>query len=318
MSARLRGGIVCCKMIIFRFKSRGDFLTRIKLSNKTKGILCILVSAFCFTFMNAFVRLAGDLPSIQKSFFRNLVAFVFALCILLKSKTPLLPSRKSNLGVLILRSVCGTVGILCNFYAVDHLLLSDASMLNKMSPFFVIIFSFIFLKERTTLVQTLGVLAAFAGSLLIIKPTFTNMELIPSLLGFIGGMGAGAAYTAVRWLGLHGEKGSYIVFFFSGFSCLVTLPFLIFDFHYMTPLQWLILIGAGLAAAGGQFSITAAYKYAPAKEISVYDYSQVIFSAVLGFFLFAQIPDVWSVIGYIVICGAAVAMFIYNNRKTEQ
>ena len=292
-------------------------MTRIKLSNKTKGILCILASAFCFTFMNAFVRLSGDLPSIQKSFFRNLVAFIFALCILLKSKTPLLTSNKSNLGVLILRSVCGTVGILCNFYAVDHLLLSDASMLNKMSPFFVIIFSFIFFKERTTLVQMLGVLAAFAGSLLIIKPTFTNMELIPSLLGFIGGMGAGAAYTAVRWLGLHGEKGPYIVFFFSGFSCLVTLPFLIFDFHYMTPLQWLTLLGAGLAAAGGQFSITAAYKYAPAKEISVYDYSQVIFSAVLGFFLFSQIPDVWSIIGYIVICGAAVAMFIYNNRKTE-
>lgn len=190
-------------------------------------------------------------------------------------------------------------------------------MLNKMSPFFVIVFSAMFLRERTNLVQTFGVIVAFAGSLLIIKPSLANLELVPSLLGFLGGMGAGAAYTAVRWLGIRGEKGPYIVFFFSGFSCLVTLPFLLFDFHVMTWQQWLVLLGAGLAAAGGQFSITAAYKFAPAKEISVYDYSQIIFSALLGFILFSQLPDIWSFIGYVIICGVGVAMFFYNNRKDK-
>lgn len=268
--------------------------------------------------MNSFVRLAGDLPSVQKSFFRNAVAFVFALVILLKSKSSLLPAKKSNTGLLIVRAACGTIGILCNFYAVDNLVLSDASMLNKMSPFFAVVFSLLFLREKTTIVQTMGVIIAFLGSLLIIKPTFTNMELIPSVIGLVGGIAAGAAYTAVRSLGLKGEKGPYIVFFFSGFSCLVTLPFLIFDFHTMTIEQWLILIVAGLAAAGGQFAITAAYRCAPAKEISVYDYSQIIFSAIFGFFLFSQIPDIFSIIGYIIICGMAVVMFLYNNRKKNK
>ena len=69
---------------------------------------------------------------------------------------------------------------------------------------------------------------------------------------------------------------------------------------------------------GGQFSITAAYKFAPAKEISVYDYSQIIFSALLGFMMFSQLPDIWSFIGYVVICGVGVAMFIYNNRKDKK
>ncbi|MBE6880304.1 MAG: DMT family transporter [Ruminococcaceae bacterium] len=286
--------------------------------DKYKGILCIIASAFCFTVMNSFVRLAGDLPSVQKSFFRNAVAFVFALVILLKSKSSLLPAKKSNTGLLIVRAACGTIGILCNFYAVDNLVLSDASMLNKMSPFFAVVFSLLFLREKTTIVQTMGVIIAFLGSLLIIKPTFTNMELIPSVIGLVGGIAAGAAYTAVRSLGLKGEKGPYIVFFFSGFSCLVTLPFLIFDFHTMTIEQWLILIAAGLAAAGGQFAITAAYRCAPAKEISVYDYSQIIFSAIFGFFLFSQIPDIFSIIGYIIICGMAVVMFLYNNRKKNK
>ena len=285
---------------------------------KYKGGLFIISSAFCFAFMGAFVRLAGDLPSVQKSFFRNLVAFVFAAAILIRQKGSFLPQSKKNIGALLIRSICGTLGILGNFYAVDHLALSDAAMLNKMSPFFVIVFSALFLKERTNIVQTLGVIIAFAGSLLIIKPSFANLDLVPSLLAFLGGMGAGAAYTTVRWLGVRGEKGSYIVFFFSGFSCLATLPFLLFDFHYMTWQQWLILLGAGLAAAGGQFSITAAYKFAPAKEISVYDYSQIIFSALLGFIMFSQLPDIWSLLGYVIICGVGIVMFIYNNRKDKK
>ena len=125
-----------------------------KISPKHKGVLCIISSAFCFAFMGAFVRLAGDLPSVQKSFFRNLVAFIFAAAILIRQKGSFLPQKKSNIGALLIRSVCGTLGILCNFYAVDHLALSDAAMLNKMSPFFVIVFSAMFLRERTNLVQT--------------------------------------------------------------------------------------------------------------------------------------------------------------------
>lgn len=68
-------------------------------------------------------------------------------------------------------------------------------------------------------------------------------------------------------------------------------------------------------AAGGQFSITAAYTYAPAKEISVFDYTQVIFAALLGFIFLNQIPDIYSVVGYIIIIGVAFWSFI-KQKKT--
>lgn len=281
-----------------------------------KGIICIIMSAFCFALMSFFVRMAGNLPPIQKSFFRNFVAAIFAGIILMKNGVPF-HCKKENLGYMLGRSICGTIGILCNFYAVDHLVLADASMLNKMSPFFAVIFSYFLLKEKITVPQGLFVIGAFVGSLFVIKPTFSNMDLLPSLIGLCGGIGAGAAYTMVRKLGERGEKGPFIVFFFSTFSCAVTLPWLLFDYHPMSLAQIGILLFAGLSAAGGQFSITAAYCYAPAREISVYDYSQIIFSAGLGFFFFEQIPDLLSWIGYAVICLMAVAMFLYNNRRTE-
>ena len=286
------------------------------MNQRTKGIICIILSAFCFALMNCCVRLAGDLPSIQKSFFRNLVAALFALILLMKDirAGKDVSINRRQLPFLLLRSIFGTIGILCNFYAVDHLVLSDASMLNKMSPFFAILCSYFVLKEKITPVQGGAVLFAFIGALFIIKPTLSNMDFFPSMIGLLGGFGAGTAYTMVRKLGQTGINKTVIVLFFSSFSCLVTLPFLIFDYHPMSGLQIAALIGAGLAAAGGQFSVTNAYCFAPAREISVYDYTQVIFSALLGFFLFGQVPDLLSLVGYVLICGTGIGMFLYNRR----
>lgn len=279
-----------------------------------KGIFYIILSAFCFSLMDMFVRMSGDLPSIQKSFFRNSVAAVLGCILVLKEKDSF-QWKKGSGKYLILRSLFGTLGILCNFYAIDHLALADASMLNKMSPFFVVIFSFLFLKEKVTAAQILLVMGAFGGSLFVVKPTVSNLDLIPSLIGLLGGLGAGAAYTMVRKLGTVGVKGPFIVFFFSTFSCVITLPWLIFDYHAMTLWQVLVLLLAGLCAAGGQFAITAAYCYAPASEISIYDYTKVIFSMILGFVMFQQIPDFYSWVGYVIICLMAVLMFFYNKKR---
>lgn len=282
-----------------------------------KGIILIILSAFFFALMNMFVQLAGDLPSVQKSFFRNLIAFFFAGIILLKDRKDLsLP--KGVMTPLVLRSLFGTIGILCNFYALGKLDLADASILNKMSPFFAIIFSYFLLKEKIKPVQMLIVMGAFAGAMCVVKPSFANADTVPALIALFGGMCAGLAYTLVRMLGQKGVKGAIIVCFFSGFSCLVTLPFLIFGFESMTLAQLVVLLLAGLSAAGGQFTITSAYCYAPAKDVSVYDYSQIIFAATLGFFVFGQIPDWLSWVGYFIICAMAVVMFIYNKKKSEQ
>ena len=283
------------------------------MKDKQKGMLSIMAAAFFFAAMNVFVKLSGDLPAPQKSFFRNLIAMIFAFMILMRSGEKL-SYRKKDLPMLLMRSIFGTIGILCNFYAVDHLLVSDASMLNKLSPFFVIIFSALFLKEKANTVQKISVVIAFIGALFVVKPSMDVFQNINSLIGVMGGLGAGIAYTCVRQLGKQGVKGARVVFFFSSFSCLVLVPYLLVDYHPMTMHQLLCLVGAGLMAAGGQFSSTAAYNFAPAKEISVFDYTQVVFAAILGFFFLGQIPDLYSVIGYVIIIGVAVWSFLRQRE----
>ena len=163
--------------------------------------------------------------------------------------------------------------------------------------------------------QVLGVLVAFGGSVCIIKPSFDNPQALPALAGALGGLGAGAAYTFVRYLGARGENGSRIVFYFSAFSCLACLPLLLLDYEPLSARQLIYLLLAGAFACVGQLGITKAYVCAPAKEISVYDYTQVLFAAALGFFVFGEVPDWLSVLGYMLICGAGVGMFLYNRRR---
>ena len=280
------------------------------MKNRQKGILCIVGCAFCFALMNLFVNLAGDVPVIQKAFFRNAVALIFSGIVLFRSTTK--EERKvtkDNFWLLFLRSFAGGIGFVCNFYAIDHMNISDASMLNKLAPFFVIIFSAVFLKEKANWFQWLAVVLAFGGSLFIVKPTF-GMEVLPAAAGLVGGLGAGIAYTCVRKLGQKGTKSAFIVFFFSAFTSIILAPIVLLNYQPMEPKQWLFLLLTGLAASGGQFCVTAAYTYAPAKEISVYDYSQVIFAAILGFFFLNQVPDLFSIIGYAIIIIVAIAMYI--------
>ncbi len=285
-------------------------------SNRTKGILCILLSAFCFSAMSSFINLSGNVPVTQKVFFRNLIALFIAAAALVKNKEKFRPA-KGCLKYHIIRSSVGLAGVFGNFYATTKMAsTADAAILNKMSPFFTLLFSALFLKEKVKPRQAVAIIIAFIGAMFVIKPTMSNVELFPSMLGFIGGMCAGGAYTCVRHMGNKGENGRFTVFFFSLFSCVVTAPYFIFNFHPMTTQQWIYLLLVGVSAAGGQFSITAAYTFAPSSEISIYDYSNVVFTAISGyFFLGGQVPDLWSFAGYFIICAMAVWMFLYNNKE---
>lgn len=289
-------------------------MSEITKSNRLKGIFFIILSAFGFAVMSAFIKLSGDLPNIQKVFFRNLVSAIIALFLIIKHKGSF-TGKKENRKILIYRSLFGTIGIIFNYYAIDNLVLSDANMLNKISPFLVVVFCALILKEKINLKQILAIIVAFIGALFIVKPSF-DIRVVPYIIGFLSAVFAALAYTCVRMLG-NKEEYYTIVFFFSTFSLLTVLPMFIYVYEPMTIMQFVYLILAGIFASLGQFGVTLAYKYAPAKEISIFDYSNIIFSAILSIFLFGVYPDKLSVVGYFIIFAAAFYMFLYNKRQDK-
>ena len=224
--------------------------------------------------------------------------------------------KEGCLPTLLLRSIAGTIGIYANFWAISHMAIADANILNKLAPFAAIVMSIFIIGEKPNTFEIGTVITAFIGAAFIAKPG-AGIASLPALVAMIGGIAAGTAYTYVRKLGLMGERKAVIVLFFSTFSCLVSLPGMITCFVPMTLKQLIFLLMAGIMASVGQLNVTAAYSYAPAREISVFDYSQVVFAALFGFIFFREMPDIWSFLGYVIIIATAVVKWYYNLHVKE-
>lgn len=283
-------------------------------NNILKGIFCIIIAGFGFALMSLFVKLSGDLPSIQKGFFRNIIAvFISSIPLIKHWKVINIPRNNTGWLVLISRSVFGTIGLVLNFYAISHISLADSSIIQKLSPFIIIILSYIFFKEEMTRFQVFAIIIAFIGITLIIKPSGNNIISMGALAALLGALCAGIAYTCVRYLGTHNISGEFIIFFFSSLSSLMLLPYLILDYRTMTYYQLSMLLLAGISATIGQYGVTFAYKFAAAKNISVFDYSQVLFSGIFGYMFFGEFPDFQSLIGYIIVISVGVVLVLRSK-----
>ena len=293
------------------------------MSDRLKGILCIIASAFGFALMAFFVRLCddfgGEVSSFQKSFFRNAIALAIAAAVFAREKRgggtgPMLPKNTKSWTALVFRSVFGLVGIFANFYALSKIPIGEGMALNKTAPFFTVFFSWLLLGERATRRQLACLVLAFAGAMLVMKPGFRGAETFAAICALAGGLGAGLAYVCVHALGRERVDGAFIVLFFSAFSCIGSLPFMLFAYAPMTFAQVLILLGAGAGAALGQFGVTAAYRYAEPRSIALYDYTNIIFTSALGFAFFGQIPDGASVVGFLLIVLGALCLHMTDHR----
>ena len=154
--------------------------------------------------MALFINLAGDMPVFQKAFFRNLVAIVMSYIMLARSPEKF-KIKKGSMPGLLMRASFGTIGVIANFYAISHTNMSDAMMLNKLSPFFAVLTSIIVLKEAADGFQWAAILVAIAGAVFVVKPSFlfgaigvTNDSVFPLAIALIGGICAGIAYTFLR------------------------------------------------------------------------------------------------------------------------
>ncbi len=289
---------------------------RIMTSQKNRGIALLVASSFCFALMSAFVRLAGDLPFFQKVLFRNAVSVVVAGTVLLTRHIPVRVPKDCALPLLF-RVVCGTIGVFCNYYAIDHLMLANSNSLSKLSPFFAILFAAMFLGERVSRIQLGCIALALAGSMFLIFPNLGTLGFSAGI-GLLGGVMSGGAHVALRALRRNdGIDGSTIVFLFSAVSTLIVLVPCVLYWTPMTGRQTVYLLLAGCSCAAAQYALTNAYCYAPPKDISIYDSTQILFSGLLGYLLFRQIPALTSWAAYVLILTASVLLFLHYRKESR-
>lgn len=284
------------------------------MDQKSRGAAFLVLSSFFFALMSVFVSLAGDVPFYQKALFRNLVPALAAGAALWRAGIPVRVPKESRLP-LTLRCISGLISVYCNYYGISHLPLANANSLNKLGPFFAILFAAAFLHERISRPQLYCVLLALTGSMFLIVPSMETLGFA-SVVALAGGIASGAAHAALRATQAgKGIEGSVIVFVFSASSTVVTMIPCLIGWTPMTAQQFICLLLAGGSCTAAQYSLTWAYRCASPKDISIYDSTQIIFSAVMGFVIFGQIPIVTSFIAYTLIILASALLFMHNKRE---
>lgn len=279
-----------------------------------KGILYMIIASTSFSLMSVMVKLSGGrIPLFEQVFFRNLVMLIFAGISLLKTGTSIRVAAPHRVS-LFLRCLLGFLGVVTVFYANNHLPLADAQILQKLNPFFVILTAVLFLGERMTTRRLVTILAGFIGAAIIIDPS-GNFNLFPSLVGVSSALFAGLAYAMIR--NLSGRvQGMVIIFWFSLFSFIAAAPLMLLNFVSPTVTELFFLVMIGVFAAFGQYFITKSYITTEASKVTLYDYTGVVVSPILGFFIFSEQLKLNTLIGTIIIIASGyLAARLKDNRK---
>jgi drug/metabolite transporter (DMT)-like permease len=276
--------------------------------------LTMVAAAFFFAAMSAAVKAAaGTLPNTVVVFFRNAVALVVLV--------PWMWHRRIGFGTgepmqHFVRGFSGLLAMSAFFYAIAHLRLADAVILNYTLPLWLPLFERIWLGEPldSRLALPLGV--GFAGILLILKPG-TELFAPAALWALVSALLAAVGNVGVRAL-TRTEPAERIVFYFALIGTLGSaLPL---PWTWVTPVgsAWLALVAAGLFATAGQFALTRAYSSAPAAQVGPFLYSSVVFSASFDWLLWRGTPDRWSAAGAALVVASAILTLQRQKRKARE
>ena len=281
------------------------------LTSKQKGVLFMCMNALLFSGMQIAIRLTGGtIPLMEQVFFRNLVGVIINFCIIKKTKGVMF-GEKTQQPLLFARSITGMLGLVTMFYASSRALQADVAIMTRLSPFLVTLWAFIFLKEKIAKVQIPALIIAFAGAALVVNPAF-NSDLFPLFIAFLSSVFASVAFTLLAYS--KDKAGPLtVVMHFSAFCVIISLPFLYFDFVIPCVKDALLLILMGALGGFGQIALTYAYRMAPASEVSIYNYSGILFSGCLAYFILGETISLASFAGGCLVVVASYLVYRFTN-----
>jgi len=266
--------------------------------NRRLGILFITISSFCLALMSMLVKKLGHLPIMEIMFFQNLPAMIIMPIILMKMRIPIFGNNKP---FLLINGFISLFAQLTKYYTYTVMLLADATIIHRLSPFIVFFLSGIFLKEKLYFRRIPILLLAFFGGLLVIKPGFQN-ELFPYLVALIAAVFISFSHINMRYLRLsdHYLVITNTISYISGIGSFIIL-FLQNNYQPPDLVEFLLLISIGLIAIIAWTTLIKAFQLAEANVLSLYTYSQIVFASIFGLIFFQEFPDYLSIIGGILI-----------------
>lgn len=267
-----------------------------------RAVLFVSAGAILLTVMAVFVKILGErMSAAQLMFCRALVGFlIFAPWLLatggfgvIRTKRPLMHLQ---------RGFWGACGNFCFFYAITHLVLADAMALQFSRPLFMILLAFLFLGEIAGRGRIAITFVGFAGILVMLRPFGGGFDP-DGIVAVSGAVFGGMVVICIKKLAST-EPTRRIIFYYAFYMMLFSaIPAAFFWTHPTRDEVW-VLILIGFLGILGQSCITHGFTLGEATITVPFDYMRIVYSAIFGILLFAEIPSWWSVAGAALIVGS--------------
>jgi drug/metabolite transporter (DMT)-like permease len=279
--------------------------------DRTKGILLAIGGAFFFSMIGVSIKWIDGIPALEKFFFRSVFGLLFICIFMVRSK---IPFKYVNLPMLILRGLTGVVGGITFYVAISGAPMAEVTTLSNIFPFMVVILSAIFLKEPIRRFHIIAVVISFIGAMFVIRPGFTEINIY-YIIAFVSAIFTAFSYTILKHLRIT-DTSEIVVFYYSIIGVLGCIPIMILgNFIIPTPFQFFQLLVLGLNATLYQWFISSAYKYAPAGELSIYSYTTIVFSALMGILFWQEYLVPATIIG--ILCIFIGGYVIFRKEKAS-
>jgi drug/metabolite transporter (DMT)-like permease len=282
------------------------------MDSRARGIALVSGGSLTLVVMATLVKFLGtNLPAMEILFFRSLIGFFFILPFFVRN--PMEPLRTKRPGMHLMRGATGAVGNACFFWTITHMLLADAMALQFSRPLFMIPLALIFLGEIAGWRRTVVALVGFLGIMLYARPFTAGFE--PA--AFVGAAGALAGGLVVIWIKrlATSEPTRVIMFYYAFWNAVFALIPAVLLWVTPTWSELALLTLVGFLGISGQGLITHGLALGEATVLVPLDYSRIVYSAVLGFLLFGELPGVWSFAGMGLIVASSLYLVLTEKRR---
>jgi len=276
------------------------------------GILLITLAFFCAAVMSTLSKAASGVPPLVTLSLQYGISLLVFLPSAAKAGRSGL--KTAHFGLQLFRSVAGSACQLLFFVAVKSTPLLDSVLLSNAAPLFIPIVVYFWFGKEVRPAVWLSLLIGLAGIALIIKPGPQMFQNPASLLALTAGLFSALALVATNKL-TETEPPARILIYNFGLSTLILMPVCIWAWKPLTVTQWLVLVGVGVSYALTQYLIIRAYRYASAAQLSPFNYTVVIFSGLLGWWFFGNVPDVLAVVGTVLICSGGILSIVTGQSE---
>lgn len=274
------------------------------------GVRFMLISALGFALMSACVKYVSNhgIPLFEIVAARALVS-LFISYIDIKRKH--LSVWGNNKPLLLLRGIIGTIALMCVYYSVTTLPLAEATILQYVHPVFTALLGLVFLKERIQKSTMICIAFCLAGLWAMVQPSLNSsidyqLPMFSVTTALLGALGSSIAYVIVRKLS-QTEDSSVIIFYFPLMALPTSIVLMWQDFVWPSLSLLMVLVLVGIFTQIGQHGLTKAMQTQAAGKASAYSYVQIVFSALLGVWLFNEVPSVWTFLGGgLIVTGALI------------